>query len=113
MTFVSTSSTKELTVRFAQLFSEKNVDAIGELLQDNFAMYYPALKWLCGKENVLAVLKKQFKGTKNISYEVINAYEDGHVGIIEFRISLDHQVLYGVDFIEWEKGKMKELRCYY
>ena len=35
------------------------------------------------------------------------------MGILEFKITFDHVVLYGVDFMEFHKSKMRELRCYY
>ncbi|MBS3904745.1 MAG: DUF1653 domain-containing protein [Simkania sp.] len=104
---------KDLTMQFAQFFTDKDADAIGSLLTEDFALFDPALKWVRGKETVVNVLKKQFSETSNISYEVVNAYEDGNVGILEFKITLDDLILYGVDFMHWENGKMTELRCYY
>jgi hypothetical protein len=107
------SSIKDLTVQFAQFFTNKDADGIGSLLIDNFALYDPALKWIRGREKVIDVIRKQFQETKNVSYEVVNAYEDGDMGILEFKITLDQLVLYGVDFMQWKNGKMTELRCYY
>ena len=107
------SSVKDLTVTFAKLFTNKDADGIGALLKDDFALYDPALKWIRGKNNVVDVIRKQFQETENISYEVVNVYEDGNMSILEFKITLDQLVLYGVDFMQWENGKMSELRCYY
>lgn len=107
------STIKELTIQFAKFFTRKDADGIGSLLADNFALYDPALKWIRGRENVIAVMRKQFEETENVSYEVVNAYEDGNMGILEFKIILDQLVLYGVDFMEWSNGKMTQLRCYY
>ena len=107
------SSIKALTVQFARLFTSKDAEGIRSLLAENFALYDPALKWVRGRGKVVDVIKKQFQETKNVSYEVVNAYEDGNMGILEFKITLDKLVLYGVDFMHWENGKMIELRCYY
>ena len=104
---------KDLTIQFAKFFTNKDADAIGDLIADDFALYAPALKWVRGKENVVQVLKKQFRETGNVSYEIVNAFAEGNVGILEFKITLDNAVLYGVDFMHWDNGKMKELRCYY
>ena len=107
------SSVKDLTVQFAKFFTNKDADGIGSLLTDNFALYDPALKWVRGREKVLDVIRKQFQETEKVSYEVVNAYEDGDIGILEFKITLNQLVLYGVDFMKWKNGKMTELRCYY
>ncbi len=50
---------------------------------------------------------------KILIYEVIKSYQDKNIVILEFKITMDETTLFGVDFIEWENGKMKELRCYY
>ncbi len=44
---------------------------------------------------------------------MLNTFEDGNVGTLEFKITLDDLILFGVDFMEWEEEKLKELRCYY
>jgi len=98
------SNVKDLTVQFAQFFTNKDADGIGSLLTDNFALYDPALKWIRGREKVIDVIRKQFQETKNVSYEVVNAYEDGDMGILEFKITLDQLMLYGVDFMQWKNG---------
>jgi ketosteroid isomerase-like protein len=107
------SSIKELTLLFAKYFTAKDVDGIGSLLTDNFSLFDPALKWLHGKKAVLDVLKKQFKETSRVSYEVENCFQDGVATILEFKITLDELILHGVDLIQWENQKMAELRCYY
>jgi len=104
---------KDLTIQFAKFFSAKDAEGIGSLLADHFSLYDPALKWVKGKDNVIAVMRTQFQATENVSYEVVNAYEEGDVGILEFKITMDQLVLFGVDFMQWQNGKMTELRCYY
>lgn len=110
---VDAVSIKDLTIQFAKFFSNKDADSIGMLLADDFSLFDPSLQWLHGKETVLNMLKKQFDEITTIAYEVVNAFQDGNISILEFKISLDDLVLYGVDFMEWENGKMVELRCYY
>lgn len=113
MLLEQTESMKRLALEFAKFFTQKNADAIGELLSDDFALFDPALKWVKGKSSVIQVLEKQFKETEFVQYEVIRAYQDKNTTILEFKITMDRLVLHGVDFIEWKKNKMVELRCYY
>lgn len=110
----STISITHQMNQFATHFSNKNAAGIGELLTDDFALYDPALKWIRGKNKVVELFAKQFKETQKVSYEVIHTYEDDKTGILEFKITLDDLVLYGVDFMHFDyEGKMKELICYY
>lgn len=107
------STVKDRTIQFATYFTQKDADGIGSLLADHFSLYDPVLKWVQGKDKVVDLFRKQFQETEKVSYEVINAYESGNTGILEFKITMDQLVLYGVDFMEWHHEKMTELRCYF
>ncbi|MCK4934997.1 MAG: DUF1653 domain-containing protein [Simkaniaceae bacterium] len=109
----NTQSLAALMHQFARNFAAKDIESIESLLTDDFSLLDPASGWIRGKDKVLGVIKKQFSETKFIEYKIIHAFEDGNTGILEFQITLDELVLYGVDFMQWEGGKMKELRCYY
>ena len=113
MLTASDAKIKEKTIEFAHYFTNKDADAIGALLSNAFSLFDPSLKWIHGKEAALSEFRKQFEKVKKVSYEIVHAYEDGEVGILEFKITLDQQELTGVDFLVWENGKLKELRCYY
>lgn len=113
MSITEQTTLKETMVQFATFFTNKNAEGIGALLAEDFALFDPALKWIKGKKAVLGVFKKQFNETKHVVYEIINAYEEGRVVILEFIITLDDLILKGVDFIQFDNGKMTELRCYY
>ena len=104
---------KARSLEFTQGFTQKDVQGISKLLDDNFALFDPALKWIKGKKNVLDVLQDLFDKTKKVSYDVTNIYQDKTTSILEFILTLDDTTLYGVDFIEWKDNRMIELRCYY
>ncbi len=110
---IKTESLENLTLHFAESFSNKDAASIGQLLHDDFALFDPSLKWIRGKNAVVAVLEKQFREAKTVSYEVIKLYESLNTTIVEFVITMDSAKFVGVDFIEWKNGKMSELRCYY
>ena len=102
-----------LTNKFADYFSQKDADGISTLLSDNIILEDPELKKVTGKEKVTTILRDVFQKTKDVSYKIINLYHADNTTIVEFKISLDDVVLNGVDFIEWQNAKIKELRCYY
>lgn len=104
---------KDLSLEFSRLFNNKDAAGIGTLLMDDFATYDPANKWVRGRKNLVNMLDKLFRETRHVKYEVLNAFQDGNVGVLEFKITLDDQILDGVDIMHWENGKMVELRCYY
>ena len=104
---------KTLALQFADSFTQKDAASIGELLHDDFCLYDPALKWVRGKPAVIAVLTKQFVEAKEVSYKVLNLFQERNTTILEFIIKIDAAVFYGVDFMDWRGGKMTEIRCYY
>ena len=102
-----------LVNNFAEYFSRKNLEGISALLHENFILEDPVFKRLEGKDKMINILQEQFEKTKNVSYDIINLYQTNNTSIVEFKISFDELILNGVDFMEWENEKIKELRCYY
>lgn len=103
---------KELTQKYIEAFSSKNLDKCAELFTDDFALEDPVLKRIEGKVEVLEAIKGIFDSCKNLDFSAKNIYQDNQTMIIEFILKLDDTVLTGTDIIEWENNKMKELRAY-
>lgn len=70
------TSLKDLSYQFAQCFSNKDLLGLSNLFHADFALYDPALKWVRGKEKVLEVLKEGFEENANVSYKVIQAFQE-------------------------------------
>ncbi len=103
---------KALTQQYINAFSTKNLDAVGTLLHDNMALEDPVVKRVEGKAAVLQAVKGIFDGAAHLKFSGRNIYQDGNTTVIEFRLELDSTILTGVDVIEWEGGKIRELRAY-
>ena len=103
---------KTLTQQYIDAFSSKNLDGVGALLHDNMALEDPVVKRVEGKTAVLKAVKGIFDGAKHLKFSGRNLYQDGNTTLIEFRLELDSTVLTGVDVIEWDGGKIRELRAY-
>lgn len=108
----SSAMSRQLTQQYIAAFSAKNLAAVAELLHDNVALEDPVVKRIEGKSGVLAAMQGIFDGAAHLSFSAKNIYEDGATNLIEFRLELDKTVLTGVDIIEWDHGKMRELRAY-
>lgn len=113
MVLAQEETLKSLSLQFAKSFTNKDADAIANLLADEFSLFDPALKWIKEKQAVVQVFKKQFSETQKVRYEILRTYQDKNTTILEFKITMDALILYGVDFMEWKNSKMVELRCYY
>lgn len=110
---ISNSSLKELSYKFGEYFSQKDIQGLSSLMDDNFSLYDPALKWVKGKDNVLEVLLEGFQAHKNVDYKTIEAFEDQSTTVLRFEIIMDEKKFVGVDFMRWKDEKMTELVCYY
>ncbi|MBT4122204.1 nuclear transport factor 2 family protein [bacterium] len=103
---------KELTQKYIEAFDNKDLEKCAELFTDDFALEDPVVKRIEGKEKVLEAIKGIFDSCETLNFEAKNIYQDNQTTIIEFILKLDDTILTGIDIIEWEDNKMKELRAY-
>lgn len=102
----------ELTKQYIEAFNNKDLIKISELFLDNFSLEDPVVKRIEGRDNVIIAIKGIFDSCEELSFKAKNIYQDGQTTIIEFILKLDDLTLTGVDIIEWEDNKMRELRAY-
>ena len=103
---------KELTEKYIESFKQKDLEKCAELFSDDFALEDPIVKRIEGKEKVLEAIKGIFDSCNTLTFNAKNIYQDNQTTIIEFILKLDNTVLTGTDIIEWQNGRMKELRAY-
>ena len=103
---------KTLTEKYISAFSNQDLDAISNMLTDDFVLEDPIVKRLEGKTAALEAISNIFKGCSQIKFFAKNIYQDGNTTIIEFVLILDTTRLDGVDILNWRDGKIYELRAY-
>jgi ketosteroid isomerase-like protein len=103
---------KDLTKEYIQRFHAKNLAGIGEMLHENFVLEDPVVKRVEGKAACLNAIQAIFDNNQELSFKARNIFEDGATTIIEFELKLGSVTLTGTDIIEWEEGRMRELRAY-
>jgi len=103
---------KDLARAYVAAFGSKDLDGCAALMAEDFALEDPVVKRVEGKAAALDVVKGLFAAAENLSFVARNVYADGNTTLIEFVLTLDDKVLTGVDLIEWQDGKMKEMRAY-
>lgn len=103
---------KELTKNYIEAFDSKNLEKCAELFIEDFALEDPTVKRIEGKDKVLKAIRDIFDSCSSLDFSSKNIYQDNQTTIIEFVLKLDDIILTGIDIIEWEGNKMKELRAY-
>ena len=103
---------KELTKKYIESFNNQDLVQLSSLFHSDFALEDPVVKRVEGKEKVLKTIKGIFDSCNALSFKAKNIYQDDNITIIEFILDLDETTLTGIDVIEWDNGKMKELRAY-
>ena len=103
---------KVLTKKYIQAFDNRDIEEVAKLLTEDFSLEDPVIKRIEGKKKVLEAIDSIFKSCQELNFEAKNIYQDSNTTIIEFILTLDRTVLFGIDIIEWEGKKMKELRAY-
>ena len=101
-----------LTKNYIKSFDKKDLESVSKLLSNDFVLEDPVVKRVKGKEEALEKINEIFLGSNKLSFIAKNLYQQGNTTIIEFSLELDGTSLFGVDIIEWEGDKMKELRAY-
>ncbi|ELS3708851.1 nuclear transport factor 2 family protein [Campylobacter upsaliensis] len=103
---------KNLTKAYIKAFNDRNLESVEALLDEDFILQDPAVKRIEGKQKALEAIESIFSSCKNLSFSAKNIYEDGQTTFIEFILKLDEVKLEGVDILEWQGDKIKELRAY-
>ncbi|CAM3485055.1 nuclear transport factor 2 family protein [Campylobacter upsaliensis] len=103
---------KNLTKAYIKAFNDRNLESVEALLDEDFILQDPAVKRIEGKQKALEAVESIFSSCKNLSFSAKNIYEDGQTTFIEFILKLDEVKLEGVDILEWQGDKIKELRAY-
>lgn len=103
---------KALTCQYIEAFTSKNLEKIEHLLHDQVVLEDPVVKRVEGKLKVLAAIKAIFEGAKNLEFSARNIFQEEATTLIEFKLIIDNTILTGIDVIEWEDGKLRELRAY-
>jgi ketosteroid isomerase-like protein len=102
----------ELTNKYIDLFSAKDINGIADMLSEGFILQDPVVKRIEGKNLGLVEIEKIFKGCKHINFSAKNIYVHNNTTLIEFNLKIDDVALEGVDIIEWRDNKIVELRAY-
>jgi hypothetical protein len=106
-------SLHELTARYVAAFDSKNIAAVEDLLDAEFALEDPAGRFE-GREKVAAYIKGIFDAHNTLSFQARNIFVDAtaQVTIIEFELQLNDKKVKGSDIIHWKHNKIQELRAY-
>lgn len=102
----------ELTRAYVAAFGAKDLAGVAALLTDDFVLEDPVVVRLEGKTAALAEIAKLFASAERLVLKARNVFQDGATTLVEFELQLDATHLCGIDLIEWEGHKMKELRAY-
>ncbi|WP_430428594.1 nuclear transport factor 2 family protein [Maribacter litoralis] len=101
-----------LTEEYIDAFSNKDLKKVATFLTDDFVLEDPIVIRVEGKSKALGKIGELFTSCKTLSFTQKNIYGQNNMTIIEFILKIDSQTLQGVDILEWNGNKIKELRAY-
>ncbi|ALM08449.1 ketosteroid isomerase [Sediminicola sp. YIK13] len=103
---------KNLTEEYIQAFDNKDINSLKALLTEGFILEDPVVQKVVGRDNALIKILEIFNGSENLSFKAKNIFQERNTTIIEFVLTLDDVILKGVDILDWEQYKIKQLRAY-
>lgn len=102
-----------MTRDYIKAFTNKDIETISSMLNDQFVLEDPVVKRVEGKEKALEAIKNIFDSCLNLEFKTNKIYVlEPNITMIEFTLKLDNTQLQGVDIIEWQNNQLKELRAY-
>jgi ketosteroid isomerase-like protein len=103
---------KDLTRQYMQRFAARDLDGVMALFHADAGFEDPLVQRLDGAPAIRSAYASLFSAFAHISFTARNLYQDGNTVIIEFVLVADQLRLVGTDIIDWEDGKIRELRAY-
>ena len=103
---------KTLTEEYTKAFDNKDINSLKSMLTEDFILEDPVVQKVVGRENALKKILEIFNGAEKLSFQAKNIYQEGNTTMIEFNLTLDDVKLKGVDILDWEQDKIKQLRAY-
>ena len=104
---------RQLTEMYVQAFHNQDINAISELLSEDFTLTDPENFELSPRDDVINYIQNIFDNTAEfISFEPRLIVVEHDTSIIHFTLSIGRNVFDGIDLISWENGKMKSMHAY-
>lgn len=95
------------TEEYVAAFNAKDIQAVGELLHDDFSLTDPGVTNLTPKQDVLDYIAGIFDSAPDVfSFEAKKIIVQGDISVIEFVLKINEDVIHGIDLITWNSGKL-------
>jgi ketosteroid isomerase-like protein len=103
---------RKLTTGYVAAFNARDIDQVAKYLADGFELSDPEVSALTPKNSVVDYINHLFTSHEFLSFDAHSIFVDGSVSVIHFTLTLDKQMLDGVDVISWNSGKMIAMHAY-
>lgn len=100
------------TSQYVTFFCQRNLAGVRALLTDDFALEDPVVGRVEGKEAALRYIAGIFREHPGLGFTARRVIADAAGSAIEFELRLGERILKGVDVIEWQGDRIKELRAH-
>ncbi len=108
---MSEQQNRETLERYLQAFERQDLDAMEELLYDDYVEEYPQSgERIRGKDNWRKIAEN-YPGLPNVmdhSYVV-----SGDLGVMKMTLEYDGNRVYACEIVDFEDGKIKRARAYF
>ncbi len=92
-------------------FNNKDLNGVEELFHENVSLIDPNVS-VIGRADVIIAVSNIFDSFGKLEFNARNIYIYRDSSIVEFELNLDGHFYIGVDIIDWDNGKIINLRAY-
>ena len=101
--------TKQLTLKYINAFDAKDIDKVLNLCSDDIYLKDPENE-IFNKTDLKNFLTNFFKN--DISFTASKIICEQNTSVIHFKLSINGEMLKGVDIIDWQDQKIRSLVAY-
>jgi len=99
------------TRQYISFFHQRNLEGIRALLTEDFALEDPLVGRIEGRDSALAYIAGIFREHPRLSFTARRVTAAAASSAVEFELALGERILRGVDLLDWDKDRIKELRA--
>lgn len=101
----------ELTTNYARVFGQRDLPGVARLLTDDVVLSEPA--GIFQGPAVLDFVRNLFETCPNLIFEPVHIHVvSDTISVMEFRLDLGDRRFEGVDVLEWNGGRIRNIRAY-
>lgn len=103
---------RKLTQQYVDAFNARDIKGVADLLSSDFSLTDPSVTCLGPRDKVIEYIDELFRQNPSLRFVAKRILVDGNSSAIHFMLSLGADIYDGIDLIDWDHDKMRNMNAY-